>query len=225
VFAVKSVIVAIGLAALFAAPAWPEQYFVGYEANGVYPEAEGWTRYAYLGGATRYFDEGALVLDAGGNTTIGEGYAWFRPGELDPGSDEVFVAQWRLRVDQLQGLVDPVVAVYSDESRAATFDFSLNRVHVPGAGFVATFAPGLFHLYEFRSADMLRYDLFLDGTLVYSGDFTSPALNTSFVAWGDGTLGAASVTRWDYFRFGVTPEPCTLWLVLAAALIRLKPRG
>ena len=221
----KPVIIAIGLAAFLAAPAWPGQYFVGYEANGVYPEAEGWTRYATNDGATRYFQDGALVLDDAGNTTVTDAYAWYRPGQLDPGPGEVFSAQWRLCVDQSQAPFDPIIGVFSDERRAAEVGISWNSIHIPGAGFVATFEPGIFHEYEFRSTDMLTFDLYVDGGLVFSGEFTAPALNTSFVAWGEAAVGVASRTRWDYFRFSVTPEPCTVWLALAASLMRLKPRG
>jgi hypothetical protein len=201
-------------------------YWIEYDpASGSFPEEVAWTRYALGGGAQRYFEDAALVLDDAGSTTVTDAYAWFRPGELDPGPQEVFSAQWRLCVDQLDGPFDPVVGIYSDDRRAVEIDLSWDSIHIPGEGFVATFEPGLFHEFEVRSADMLAYDLYLDGTLTYSGFFSPPALNASLVAWGDAVLGAASVTHWDYFKVSVTPEPCTVWLVLPAFLVRLKPRG
>jgi hypothetical protein len=207
--------------------AWATPYYVEYQgSSGNFPEAEGWTRYVWGGGDLRYFQDGALVLDAQGVPNTSDSYAWFRPGQLDPGPLEVFVAQWRLRVDSLEvGTLDPTVGVYSDERRFVQLEFSLDGVHVFGEGLVANFAPGVFHDFELRSSSMLTYDLYVDGLLAYSGDFSAPALNASFVVWGDGAIPDASVSSWSSFGFGVIPEPCSAWLLLIASLVRLKPRG
>ena len=206
----------IAAALLFAGTAWGTPYWVEYNAaNGNFPEAEGWTRYTLGGGAMRYFEDGALVLDDQG-APLDDMYGWSQPGALDPASGQIFVAQWRLCTSQLDGLWDSTVAVFSDQRRGAAFDFGWDSVHVPGAGTVATFEPATFHDFEFRSVDMLTYDLYVDSVHAYSGSFWS-SVTGSLVGWGDSTQGVASVTRWEFCRFGVVPEPhvalLVVWLV------------
>ena len=53
---------------------------------------------------------------------------------------------------------------------------------------------------------MRAYDLYIDGNLAISGSFWF-SLTPSRVFWGDSIQGGASLTHWDYFRFGVVPEP------------------
>lgn len=216
---------ALGLLVAVVSSAPADQYWVSYEADGVYPEDCGWSRRTDYGGAQRWFEDGALVLDSRASLMIDDGYSMSRPGALDPGLGELFVIQWRLRIDELQGPWDQFVGVFSDGRRLAALDFSSNGVHVPGEGLVATFDPGEYHYYEFRSSDMLTYELYLDGVIEYVGEFTVPLIDSSFVAWGDGTQGGASLAHWDYFRFGVVPEPGGMWSLVLACLVITKPRG
>jgi hypothetical protein len=202
-------------------------YWIEYSASsGNFPEdpQEGWTRYTWGGGDLRYFEDGALVLDAQGDPNKSDTYAWFRPGQLDPGPQEVFLAQWRLCVSQVTiGPFDPAVAVYSDAHTGLLLAFGYDSVAEPGQ-VIGTFEGGVFHDYEVRSPDMLSYDFYIDAVLVHSGQFY-PIVSSSLVDWGDGAIPTASLSRWASFGLGVIPEPCSVWLVLAASLMRLKPRA
>jgi hypothetical protein len=218
----------IGLALLWCVPAVApaDQYFVNYEADAVYPEDCGWTRRTDYGGAVRGFEDGALVLDSRASIMIDDSYSMLRPGALDPGPGEVFVMEWRLRVDALQGPWDPRVGVYSDDRRAVFLDIAYNAVWDGAEGHVAaTFEGGANHEFAFRSWDMATYGLYIDGALRYEGEFTAPLLSASKIAWGDGTQGGASLCYWDYFRYGVVPEPRSTGLALVACLVIFRPRG
>jgi hypothetical protein len=209
-----------------ACPALAEQYWIAYEGDD-FPENEGWTR-VYCdsngvpgqGGAVRTIEDGALVLDSLESVMIVDFYEVTRA--MDPDAGEVFVMGWRARFDEVFGN-DPGVGVFSDEYRAAAFSFSetgLQSVFEPGAA--VSFAGGEFHSFELRSADMLAYELFVDGLPALSGEFTD-VFQASRVSWGDGTQGGRSLARWDYFRFGVVPEPGMLWmLALGCAMTALR---
>jgi hypothetical protein len=126
--------------------------------------------------------------------------------------------RWGARFDEVFGN-DPGVGVFSDHYRAAAFSFSetgLESVFEPGLG--SSFGPGEFHSFEFRSADMLRYELFVDGVPALSGQFRD-VFQASRVSWGDGTQGGRSLARWDYFRFGAVPEPGTFWMLAVACVL------
>jgi hypothetical protein len=66
---------------------------------------------------------------------------------------------------------------------------------------------------------MLVYTLYLDGTAAYVGNFTNPLVTASTVIWGDGGQGGASLTRWERFSFGVTPEPQSALLGVALLMV------
>jgi hypothetical protein len=209
--------------------AWATPYYVEYlGSSGDFPEAEGWTRIIYGGGAQRWFEEDSLVLDSRASTDIEEAYVMERPGQVDPSAPgEWFFMSWRLRIDELQGLWDPGVAVFSDDRRAVFLDFEWGGVLDPWAGHVvATFEPGVFHDFELQSADMLTYNLFIDSTLSYIGTFTDPLIDSSRVIWGDVTSGGASLALWQRFSFGVVPEPTSaLAGVTLLAVARAAGRG
>ncbi len=220
------IVVLLGLGA--AAVATAEQYWVSYEAENTFPEDEGWMRYALAGGAQRWFDDGALVIDSRASPSITEVYAWYRPvGQFDPQApNEWLSVSWRLRIDELQGFFDPTVGVYSDDHRAVAFDFRTDRVYEASEGApIATFEAGLYHEFEVRTVDVLTYNFYVDGVLAHTGSFWSSVGSTSFVSWGSNTLGGASLTHWDYMRFGVAPEPLTFWLVLGGGVLVLKSRA
>jgi hypothetical protein len=208
-----------GVASALAAPYWIEYN----AANGNFPEAEGWTRYASSPADQRYFEDGVLVLD--GHAGTYDSYGWSRPGQLDPDPQEIFLARWRLCVSQIDAPYpfDPAVGVYSDAHTGLLLFFGYDSIEA-GGYVIATFEPGVFHDYELRSPNMLTYDLYIDNALAHSGEFYA-TVGPSLVGWGDGGQYAGSLSRWAGFSFGVIPEPCSVWLVLAASLMRLKPRG
>ena len=206
--------------ALVAPAASAEQYWIAYEGD-VWPEEQGWHHSygdwegPYHGGAFRYLADGVLTIDSLHDEGVYDGYIMEMPGEIDPEPGELLVLEWRLKVDEVIGDWDPVVALRSDENWAVGLEF--DEASVTSAfedGVSVSFTPGVFHDYRLTSSDMLTYQLYLDSQLAFEGAFWLSA-SQSYVAWGDSVQGAASLTHWDYFRFGVVPEPASLWLITA----------
>jgi hypothetical protein len=211
------------------APASAAPYWISWVGDD-WPENQGWTRDILGSGDVRTLADGALTLDGldTGPGFVWDAYEWFRPGAMDPGPGETFVMQWRLRVDAVtQGNWDPVVWVYSDNSRALHLEFAVSELHsvYEGPGARVAFSPGVFHEYEVRSTDMGSYELFIDGDLRRVGSF-GHAVTPSWVGWGDGAGGTRSLSLWDTFSYGVVAEPSCLWLlalgVPAACVRRLR---
>ncbi len=201
------------LAAATAARASP--YWIEYEpTGGLFPEEEGWTRFTRYGGAERSLEDGWLVLDGTASVGIQDYYVMPMDGALAPEPGELFILQWRLSVEQLTGYNDPSVAVNSDEGWAVGLKMSETEVVSSFEPEVsATFEPGIPHTFELRSYDMRSYTLSIDGVVAISGSFWL-SLYQSDVRWGDGVFGGASLSRWDYVRFGVVPECSSLTLVV-----------
>jgi hypothetical protein len=199
-----------------------EPYWVEFEPEaGFFPEEVGWTRISY-GDAERWIVDSTLVIDSRGSSSWVEFYQLSMDGALDPGPGEQFVMQWRMRVQEVIGPRDPGVSVFSDTQWAIAFTYDLGTVtSVFEPGVSAAFEPEVFHDYELRSADMLTYELLIDGALAISGS-SWLSLNASRVGWGDVVQGGASLVDWDYMRFGVLPEPdgvtagVLLWIYLAS---------
>ena len=195
-----------------------EPYWVAYEGND-FPENEGWMRLWYDGFAERSIEESVLVIDSLHDIAVADFYRLNMNGSLDPEPGEVFVLQWRLQVDQVIGLDDPGISVFSDERWTVGFNFSETTVYSgfePGVS--AAFEPGIFHEFELRSHNMQDYELFIDDELAIVGSFWL-SLSASRVGWGDTVQGAASLSRWDYVRFGVVPEPPSVILLLCVAIV------
>jgi hypothetical protein len=143
-----------------------------------------------------------------------------------PGTGDVFMAQWRLRVSDLTGYYDPAVCVSFYPQGDVTLGYTESAMYsVLEGAWVADFAPGMFHDYALVTANMVDYALYVDGQLAHAGQFVGP-WNESCIQWGDGVLGASSLSVWDYVRFGVVPEPATGLLFalggLAAMLLRTR---
>jgi hypothetical protein len=209
---------------LLAAPAGAEEYWIAYEGND-FPENEGWKRVfcdpngvVGQGGAVRTLEDGALVLDSRESVMIVDFYNWSRPIDPDPG--ELFIMRWRLKVDEVSAREDPSVVAFSDDFRAVGFEFSESYVtSIFEAGVDIPFEPGVFHAFELSSWDMTDYELWIDGVLTQTGEFHD-VFEASRVRWGDGVQGSASLARWDYFRFGVVPEPATAPAFMLALVAR-----
>ena len=187
------------------APASADEYWIAYEGDD-FPENEGWTRTISAGGAERWIEDGALVLDGREDIMIGDSYSMLRTIDPDPG--ELFIMRLRLKIDELtSGHSDAAFAVSSDESWRV--GFRLSETHIFNAddlAMSASFEPGVFHTFEVRSWDMRTFELRIDDSLALTGPFTH-IITASKVSWGDQIVGAASLSRWDYFEFGVVPEP------------------
>ncbi|MCC6358933.1 MAG: hypothetical protein IT450_09330 [Phycisphaerales bacterium] len=205
-----------------------DQYWVAWEGND-YPENEGWTRRHYGDDgppAIRSLADGVMTLDGLASIEIIDAYRINRP--LDPEPGEVFVAQWGLRVNEVSSIYpyDPGFELTSDDGWLVSLVFGVNEAHsileqdyfaIEGAGF---------HAWEFRSADMRSYVLSMDGSVVFTGALIESSAGQPRIIWGDDVAGASSHSDWDYFRFGVVPEPgtCFLWLapLLCARLFRVS---
>lgn len=180
-----------------------DTYWVTYEGND-FPENEGWTRSYGAGGADRWIDDGVLVLDGRADIGIYDSYSMLRPVDPEPG--ELFIVRWRLKIQDLSGWADPAVGVFSDESWSVAFTFSESQViNLDDPDMSATFEPGVFHCFELRSWDMRSFELRIDNTVALAGDFVH-VITASKVTWGDGAVGSASLSQWDYYSFGVVPE-------------------
>lgn len=217
------------LSAAASAPATP--YWIAWEGDD-WPENQGWTRHSvnYFGGplAERTLDAGWMTIDGRASHGIAEWYGIERPGQLDPDPGEEFVMQWQVRVDEiLLTPRDPGVGVFSDDGWVVSLEYTMDSVQSSFESFVAVpFTPYVPHTFELRSPDMRGYDLYLDGSLVRQGEVVH-VLRYSNVGWGDAIVGAASQSGWEYFRFGVVPEPASLntaWMLLLAAGKRVSCR-
>ena len=193
---------------LATAPVWAEPYWISYEGND-FPENEGWAHIWSYPLAERWIEDDAFVIDSRASGATNDWYEWY-PEWVNPEPGELFIAQWRLKVDELTiGWRDPCVAVFGDDSWGVAFDFNEDTIEsVYEDDVSAQFEPHVFHDYELRTADMRTYRLYIDDALAIQGEFWD-SLSSSRVLWGDTVSGGASLSRWDHFRFGVVPEPAT----------------
>jgi hypothetical protein len=205
---------------LAAAAARASPYWIEYEpANGLFPEESGWTRYYAYGGGERWIEDGAFVLDTRGSPGIYDYYVKHMYGTLDPAPGEIFDMQWRLRIEEPPGITDLDVGVFSDDKWGVGFHFDADAIRsVFEEGVEAWFTPGVFHDFDFISSDMRNYTLYIDGVAAIEGSFWL-SLTPSEVGWGDDVQGRTSLSRWDYFSFGVTPEPSACWVALLATAL------
>ncbi len=207
-----------------------EQYWLTYEGND-FPENEGWERRwgnrqgSHQGGAIRTIEDGVLTLD----TLYDEGAYDFAklvsPGLFTPGPGETFVVEWRGMVDETLGdHYDAAVGLRSDDAWSVGFGiFTDHVVRKLDAGVSIPITPGVFHDYRLLSTDMRTYALFIDDELAHEGSFTQGNMASS-IGWGNVVSGASSRSHWDYVRFGIVPEPCSIsmFLVLSAFFTRRR---
>ena len=189
-----------------AAPASAEPYWVAYEGNDL-PENDGWWRITGPQRADRWLEDGALVIDSRESVFITDYYIHQMDSVPDPGPGEIFVMQWRLRVDEIVNPYDPTIGVVFDSGWGTGFVVGADFVqNVIVSDLTVSFAPGEYHNFEFWSDATYNYVLYIDGAFAFGGTMW-PFPPGPQVTWGDGVEGGASLTHWDYFRFGVVPEP------------------
>jgi len=191
-----------------------DEYWLTYEGNDL-PENEGWNRSwgnddgeHHGDGAYRTVEDGILTMDSLYDLRVYD-YAYrYLYGEVDPNPGELFIAEWRMRVEENVGdHYDAVVSVASDD--AWQLSFGLFPDHVESIwedNVTLSVVPGVFHEYCVRTWDMQTYELYIDGDLAHQGTFLQRSLQ-SRLAWGDAVSGAANRSNWDYVHFGVVPEP------------------
>jgi len=200
------------LIVMVAGVATADQYWIAYEGND-FPENEGWERtygdgnYPPQDEPHRWLEDGVLVIDTSRDPQLWEYYS-IRP-ITDPEPGELFVAEWRVRLDLLSGPHDGGVLIARDRV-PADVSFTLTNDFLEIWGEVdIPIAPGEYHAYRFESEDMVTYRLLIDAHLAHAGHFNTETLLQSKVAFGPATQGASSTSYWDYFRFGVVPEAPT----------------
>jgi len=206
--------------ALLATPAVASPYWIAWEDG--WPEEQGWRRVWRYKEAQRWLEDGTLVIDSRESVDIQDYYRKDMNGTLDPEQGkEIFLLQWRAKVSVVIGHSDPGVEVFSDGAWGAFFALNADTIYTSD-GKKASFAAGVFHEFAFQSADMRNYELSIDGVPRLTGVFFK-SISTSRMSWGDMVAGAASLHRWDYFRFGVlVPEPSSLAIWAALALLCVK---
>ena len=197
-----------------AAAARAEQYWVAYEGNDL-PENEGWEHITYNGEADRWIEDGALVIDSLHDVHVEDLAKMER--WMDPEPGELFVAEWRLLVEEGSTGYDAGVAIArSFEPGFVLFGVGPDRASNLLDNVSFDIEPGVYHTYRFESEDMIQFRFFIDEQLTQEGRFLSPSTNQSYIYFGDHADGWKSLSRWDYFRFGVFPEPSVSVLILTA---------
>ncbi len=194
-----------------------DQYWVAWEGND-FPENEGWERSHYVNGppAIRTLADGIMTLDGMESVEVTDMYRMYRP--LNPGPGEEFVAQWRLRVNANGNPTfpyDPGVAIYGDNYEHVLLVFGVNEFYSILERRFASFDQDMFHTWAFRSSNMGTFSLALDDTVVYAGVFAQAVAVGGRISWGDLVYGSNSLSEWDYFRYGVVPEPTSCFSLLA----------
>ena len=198
-----------------------DEYWITYEGNDL-PENEGWQRNwgnddgAHEGtGAVRTVENGVLTMDSLYDDRVYDYACRYLYGEVDPDPSELFIAEWRVNVeDSIGNGRDSMVVVASDNAMQLAFGLFPDYIESKWEDDVTlSITPGIFHDYRVLSWDMQTYELYIDGDLAHQGTFWQGSLESK-LAWGDGVSGAASRTHWDYVRMGVVPEPASLMLLI-----------
>ena len=174
-----------------------------------FPEQELWQRYTRGGGAERTLADGLMTLDGMASGAIVDEYRWDTPFTLAPG--QYLRGEWRFRIEDAAGPIgDPgfivdagvhglVILTYTEDSISSLFE-----------GWIANFAPGVFHKYTLTSWDLSTYQLRVDGQVVHTGGFGGSS-DQPGVCWGDLVEGGASLSEWDWVRFGVVSGAVPVW--------------
>jgi len=176
-----------------------------YEASeGTFPEQQGWQRNTDGGGAQRWFEDGAFVLDASADPAIIESYSRGMESLPDPDdATHAFVCDWRMEVASTTGWWDPTFFVTFKGYGDVMLGFQTDRIYSLHEGkYIAYFEPAVFHRYRLVTKDLDTYTLAIDGAVSYTGQ-VSPWAPASVVQFGDSNTGSAGLSRWDYVRYGV----------------------
>lgn len=208
--------------AILGGRAGADEYWIAYEGND-FPEIVGWERLYGDGGADRWIEDGALVIDSTRSTGIFDFYRI--AGIADPEPGELFVAEWRIRVDEFIRFYDAELVLARDGRPGhMQVKHGLNDIIVRPIWNVIAIEPGQWHSFRIESSDMQTFRLDIDGTPRYEGPFESQSFLQSFLAFGDTTTGAASLSRWDYVRFGVIPEPASISMCFVTSFLVVRRR-
>jgi hypothetical protein len=128
-------ILSVLVASLLSWSASADQYWIAWEGDD-FPENQGWTRVwgnwdgQYEGpGAIRTLENGILTYDSLYDDGVYDFSEMYRPGQMDSGSGELFVMEWRLNVEQVDSWYgDPGVVLSSDEAWVVGLRFAYDRI-------------------------------------------------------------------------------------------------
>jgi hypothetical protein len=204
----------------FVSGAAAETFWREYDAScGLFPEECGWGRLVMGDGEQRSLEDGRLTLDSSASPGIIDSYGISHAVDLGPG--ELFVLEWRLRVNEVDGLADrpikPSVSVGFDGYGMAVLSYSEGSLYSLFEHTWIDFDSYVFHDYSLTTSDLVTYTLKIDGSVACSAQFATPCLTTT-MDWGDEVTGATSLSDWGYVRFGVVPEPSGALLIASACL-------
>ncbi len=207
--------------------------YLRYDADGVFPEEAGWTRFYDDGaGESRSIDQGVLTLDTLASRDIFDLYE-VSDEALTPNAGEEFSLSWRMQTtaqDASFPKSDVAVGVINSEHSYAILyigsDFVTEDRFLAGfTELAASFAPDVAHTFRFLTRDMETYSLFVDGQPAFTGEFHDYAWrDVPRVSWGDAFVGYASLSQWDFVEVAVTPEPPSVLAVAACLLLRKRFR-
>jgi len=99
---VRGIVLTGALLLLAGAPGRAEQFWIAYEGDD-YPENQGWNRVfgngagPDQGGANRSVSDGIFTLESLYDVSVCDFYKQERT--VDPGPADLFVAEWRVRID------------------------------------------------------------------------------------------------------------------------------
>ncbi|MGD8453210.1 MAG: hypothetical protein PVJ57_15435 [Phycisphaerae bacterium] len=218
---VTGVIVFLSAALLLAGAvsARADPFYLRYDADEVYPEDAGWERHTTdpYGLLERSLADGILTIDSRRSAYITDWYdREIAELELAPGEELRFT--WRVNIleaDTDDGDSDTNVAVSNASAQyvklflAPTF-VAANEDGVSGPEHIYELAQQGWHTFLLSSFDMLHYDLFVDNTYAFSGDFTRHLIpGPNRVSFGDTFIGLTSRSAWDFVEIQVVPEPPT----------------
>ena len=164
------------------------------------------------------------MIDSTRSTDIFDAYRV--SGIADPEPGELFVAEWRLRLDEFINHYDAKFGVARDSVAGhIEIDFGMDHIWIHTDQTRIEVTAGEWHTYRIESWDMQAFDLFIDGRFAHAGTFESQSFLQSFVVFGDTVIGAASLSRWDYVRFGVVPEPTSGSLLAIGSILIVMARS
>jgi len=195
-------------------PAFPSPFWIAWEGDD-WPEAVGYTRSwgnwhgLHQGGANRTLEDGVLTYDSLYDPGVWDSYYMEDFGPLELGPGQIAVMEWKLKVDQAYIGGDPGVGLNSEDGWNLGYVFAEDHIRSLSEDYLQIpFAPYTWHEYRIVSSDLRTYELFIDGVLAHEG-ILEHVFPGSHVGFGDAGQNwhTGSLHQWDYFRFGIVPEP------------------
>jgi hypothetical protein len=114
--------------------------------------------------------------------------------------------EWGLRVTMGTGFADPLVAVDAADHGLVFLAYQQQSIYSMVENVWIPFEGAAYHEYTFISFDLQTYSLYTDAQLSHVGIFDTQSPDWG-VTWGDGAIGASSLSEWRYVRYGIVTLP------------------